>query len=103
MNIARFRLAANVNILLLPAAPSVSTVDSMDLDGRDIQEFIQLWKEELKETLTPADARQCASQLLELYALLASPLPDRRESVTDNISTYECHAIFPLLPKIQRR
>jgi hypothetical protein len=52
----------------------------MDLDNRDIQEFIQLWKEEFKETLPPAGARQCASQLLELYAVLASPLPDRRES-----------------------
>jgi hypothetical protein len=52
----------------------------MDLDDRDIQEFIGMWTEEFKETLSPADARQCASQLLELYALLASPLPDRRES-----------------------
>jgi hypothetical protein len=52
----------------------------MDLDDQDIQEFIQLWKEEFKETLPPADARQCASQLLELYSVLASPLPNRRES-----------------------
>jgi len=51
----------------------------MDLDDHDIQEFIQLWKEEFNETLSLAEARQCASQLLELYALLASPLPDRRE------------------------
>jgi len=52
----------------------------MDLGDYDIQEFIQLWKEEFKETLPLAEARQCASQVLELYAVLASPLPDRRES-----------------------
>ena len=52
----------------------------MDLDDREIQEFIQLWNEEFKETLSPAEARQCASQLLELYAILAFPLPDGRES-----------------------
>ena len=52
----------------------------MDLDNPDIQEFIQLWKEEFKETLSSAEARQCASELLELYAVLASPLPDRCES-----------------------
>jgi hypothetical protein len=50
----------------------------MDLDDHDIQEFIQLWKEEFKETLAPAVARQRASQVLELYAVLASPLPDQR-------------------------
>ena len=50
----------------------------MDLDDHDIQEFIQLWKEEFKETISPAGARQCAAQLLELYDLLARPLPDER-------------------------
>jgi hypothetical protein len=45
----------------------------MDLDDHDIQEFIQLWKEEFKETLCPAQARQCASQLLELYFVLYGP------------------------------
>jgi hypothetical protein len=55
----------------------------MDLDDRDIQEFIQLWKEEFKETLSPAVARQCASQLLELYGVLASPLPEERRESRD--------------------
>ena len=55
----------------------------MDLDDRDIQEFIQLWKGEFKEMLSPADARQCASQLLELYGVLASPLPEERHESPD--------------------
>jgi hypothetical protein len=60
----------------------------MDLDANDIQEFIQLWKQEFEETLSPADARQCASQLLELYGVLASPLPEqRRESRDGQITT----------------
>jgi hypothetical protein len=55
----------------------------MDLDDRDIQEFIQLWKEEFKEDFSPADARQCASQLLELYGILASPLPEELRGPSD--------------------
>lgn len=42
----------------------------MDLDERDIQEFMEMWKEEFKETLAPAEARHRASQLLELYFVL---------------------------------
>lgn len=52
----------------------------MDLDDHEIQEFIQLWREEFKETLVPAKARQRASEVLELYAILAAPLPERRKS-----------------------
>jgi hypothetical protein len=55
----------------------------MEVDDRDIQEFIRLWKEEFKETLSPKDARQCASQLLELYGVLASPLPEERRTSRD--------------------
>jgi hypothetical protein len=56
----------------------------MELDGRDIEEFIQLWKEEFKETLSPKDARQCASQLLELYGVLATPLPEEFQKSRDD-------------------
>ena len=52
----------------------------MDLDDHDIQEFIELWNKEFKETLAPAEARQRASEILELYAVLASPLPHHMES-----------------------
>lgn len=55
----------------------------MDLEETDIQEFIRLWKEEFQETISPADARQCASGLLELYALLMQPLPKERHSSRD--------------------
>ena len=48
----------------------------MDLDEHDIQEFIRIWKEEFKEELSPAEARLRASELLELYDVLAKPLPD---------------------------
>jgi hypothetical protein len=63
----------------------------MELDDREIQEFIQLWKEEFNETLPPKDARQCASQLLELYGVLASPLPaefrNSRDGQDHNVTT----------------
>jgi len=47
----------------------------MDLTEEDVHEFARIWQEEFKETLLPADARHCASLLLELYEVLASPLP----------------------------
>lgn len=59
----------------------VATLNPMDLDDRDIQEFMRLWQEEFKETISAADARHCASQLLELYGILACPLPEGRHKV----------------------
>ena len=47
----------------------------MQLDDQDIREFIVLWKKEFDEDLSFDEARYHASQLLELYALLAKPLP----------------------------
>jgi len=46
----------------------------MQLGDDDIREFTDLWKQEFGETLTKDEARHHASQLLELYALLARPL-----------------------------
>lgn len=51
----------------------------MDLNERDIQEFSQLWEEEFVETLSPHEARHYASQLLELYLVLAPPPPEQPE------------------------
>jgi hypothetical protein len=51
----------------------------MDLDDRDIQEFMTMWKEEFKETLSPAEARKCASLFLELYFVLYGPHPKTPE------------------------
>lgn len=50
-------------------------VSGMQLTDQDLQEFCEIWKEEFKEDLSPADARHYASQLLELYIVLATPLP----------------------------
>ena len=53
----------------------------MDLQEDEIQEFIRLWSEEYGEMLSAGEARQQASLLLELYGVLADPLPeDRHES-----------------------
>jgi hypothetical protein len=56
----------------------------MDLDDKDIQEFMRLWQEEFKETISAADARHSASQLLELYAILARPLPEEGPHTNSN-------------------
>jgi len=43
----------------------------MDLDEKDITEFAQIWREEFGETLTGEQARHHATQLMELFLLLA--------------------------------
>lgn len=48
----------------------------MELGDEDIQEFITLWQEEFGETISLEKARHHASQLLELYLLLATPPSD---------------------------
>lgn len=50
----------------------------MQLSDDDLREFCEIWKQEFGEELTPAEARHHASQLLELYMLLAEPLPAER-------------------------
>ena len=43
----------------------------MNLDERDIEEFASIWREEFGETLSKEEARLHASQLMELYLVLA--------------------------------
>jgi hypothetical protein len=44
----------------------------MKLEDADIEEFIALWKEEFGESISLDEARHRASQVMELYALLAT-------------------------------
>lgn len=50
----------------------------MDLTQQDIENFRRLWKKEFSENLSFEAARTEAHRLLELYALLARPLPRTR-------------------------
>ena len=54
---------------------SLDILGTMQLQDDDIREFSDLWKEEFNEILTISKAREYASLLLELYWLLAQPLP----------------------------
>jgi len=47
----------------------------MQVDDQDIREFAGIWKLEFNEDLSDDEARHHASQLLELFWLLARPLP----------------------------
>lgn len=49
----------------------------MWLEKQDLEEFAKLWKEEFNETISSVEARLHASQLLELYMLLAWGHQDR--------------------------
>jgi hypothetical protein len=47
----------------------------MLLDASDIQEFKQIYEEEYKQVLTEAKAEEMASRVIQIYQLLAQPLP----------------------------
>jgi hypothetical protein len=55
-------------------------VSGMELTDEELHEFQAIWKRTFKEDLSLGDARQCASQLIELYTQLAKPLPSERGS-----------------------
>jgi hypothetical protein len=42
----------------------------MEFTEADIQEFIAIWNEEFRETISVEDARRSAASLMELYAWL---------------------------------
>jgi hypothetical protein len=42
----------------------------MQFTDADLNEFIEIWKEEFHEVIAEADARLSAASLMELYALL---------------------------------
>jgi len=52
----------------------------MQLTEEDIREFGAIWKRAFNEDIPLAEARHRASQILELYAALAKPLPSERRS-----------------------
>jgi len=66
----------------------------MHLSDQDIREFQELWRQQFEESLTEDKAREEAMQLLELYALLARPLPRFNQS--------QSHEVPFVLPQIDR-
>ena len=52
-------------------------MSGMHFTDADIKEFIDHWKKEFGEEITPEFARHRASQLVELALMLASMPPDR--------------------------
>ena len=59
----------------------------MQFEDADIEEFMSLWREEFGESISLEAARQCASQVMELYALLASaPESSTRQSPPETLA-----------------
>lgn len=54
----------------------------MELTDDDIAEFIDAWRAEFDEEISPGDARIRAGQVLELFLLLHSPLPGEEQPQT---------------------
>ena len=65
--------------LFRPRTPG--TLPGMKLTDEDIREFTEIWSREFGEVLAPDQARHEATQLLELYFLLAQPLPTPESKV----------------------
>ena len=47
----------------------------MIFSDQSIEEFIEIWQSEFDALLTPDQARREAARLMEVYWLLAQPLP----------------------------
>jgi hypothetical protein len=66
---------------------NISDGAGIPLTDADIQEFIEIYKQEFKEDLSIVDARAMASGVLELYYLLAQQLPDKKDASGTSDST----------------
>lgn len=55
----------------------------MRLDEPDIEEFRRIYNAEFDEFLSPAQAREIAARLINLYELLARPLPSEQALVLE--------------------
>src|SRR5262245_32741445 len=90
-------LLANPAVFLTCCWPR--TVSAMRLTDQDIQEFGDIWKRAFKEDLSRTDARHHASQLLELFALLAKALPSESQSRQVNPSLCDIFSTAENLPR----
>jgi hypothetical protein len=45
----------------------------MQFTDAELREYIEIWKEEFQESISLDEARQSASMLMELFALLLEP------------------------------
>ena len=54
----------------------------MHISDEALDEFIAIYKEEFRETLTKAEASEMASRLVTLYELLARKLPNEQKLPT---------------------
>jgi hypothetical protein len=53
------------------------------INDKALEEFIKLYAEESGETLPVDEAREVASNLLEIYLLLLQPTPKERAAMED--------------------
>ena len=51
----------------------------MQISDEDLEEFMRLYTAEFGEALSKADASEIAGRFVDLYTLLAEPLPSEQE------------------------
>jgi hypothetical protein len=69
-------LPSEDNLSIYPSFGPRLILIVVQFDEKDLQEYRQIWKEEFQEEISLEDARQSASMLMELFALLIQPLPE---------------------------
>ena len=52
----------------------------MNINNEDLQEFAKLYREAFGEYISEKDALEMASDLADLYTLLAEPLPSEQSN-----------------------
>lgn len=60
----------------------------MKISDEALDEFITIYQEEFKTTLTKAEANEIAARLLRLYELLARKLP-QEQKVTPSVTPHD--------------
>ena len=71
-------VALSAVLPIFPTALQRDTLSCMQVKEDEIFEFMEIWREEFRESITVEDARQCATALLDLYALLTSSWSEER-------------------------
>jgi hypothetical protein len=70
----------------------------MPITPERLHEFMRLYEEEFSESINEDEAREITSRLVELYCLLAEPLPSEQSHFaalesslnTDEATVHEC-------------
>jgi hypothetical protein len=59
-------------------------LSDMQFTDADLQEYIEIWKEEFQESISLNEAQHSASVLMDLFALLLERVPETPSSASES-------------------